>query len=221
MIDGVRMRSWTAKGSIFGEMALFHETPRAATVRCVENGYLWCLDRRTFKRICGRYRKDEEEALSKEKDSDKMLWILECIESNDLFKNLNFKTKKHLVIEMKLIRPKCGEHIILQNATAPLTVYVVEEGVYFAVIDGMRVTSWTRGGIFGELALLYDEPRSASIQCVSDSAVNKLWVLDRKQFKEICNRYSDEQQEDEEDDDDDGIFRKYLNAKNAKNKKMS
>eukprot|EP01083_Nonionella_stella_P032224 88216_1 len=212
-IDDIKVRSWQDKGDIFGELSLFNDTPRAATIKCIGNGFVWYLDRKRFECIC-----DEKiESSKKSKDKAKVLWLLGCIESNDLFKNLNFVTKTHIVEEMALIQPHYKENIILQHSIHPLTVYVVERGEYFAIIDGMRVTSWVRGGIFGELALLYDKPRSATIQCVSRKD-NKLWMLDRAEFKRICDEYKD-CDDDEEEKHNDALYREYICHQNVVQKK--
>eukprot|EP01083_Nonionella_stella_P005476 15832_1 len=214
-IDGIKVRSWDNKGDIFGELSLFNDTPRAATVKCTRHGFAWYLDRKRFQFICDKYGGDDAEIeWSKSKDKATVLWLLGCIETNDLFCNLNFVTKTEIVKQMKLIEPQYNEKIILQDSIRPLTVYVVEGGEYFAIIDGMRVTSWVRGGIFGELALLYDKPRSATIQCASQGNENRLWMLDRKEFERICDEYSDC------DVDDDALYREYICHKNVKRKRQ-
>jgi cAMP-dependent protein kinase regulator len=45
------------------------------------------------------------------------------------------------------------------------------------------------GDYFGELALLKDEPRAASVRITSDSA--KLLVLDRRSFKRLLGPLQD------------------------------
>ena len=47
------------------------------------------------------------------------------------------------------------------------------------------------GGSFGELALMYFAPRAATLTANQPS---KLWVIDRKQFKDILAKSSDELQ---------------------------
>ncbi len=59
-----------------------------------------------------------------------------------------------------------------------MTVYILEEGEYYAI---------NKGSTFGELALLHDKPRYATIQCVSNN--NKIWVSNRNEFKYICDTY--------------------------------
>merc|ERR1712228_1102468 len=53
---------------------------------------------------------------------------------------------------------------------------------YDVLVDGVKVHHYSRGGSFGELALLHNAPRAASIVCVS-SDNNKLWEISRKHFR--------------------------------------
>ena len=59
---------------------------------------------------------------------------------------------------------------------------MVESGEYDVLVDGVKVHHYSRGGSFGELALLHNAPRAASIVCVS-SDNNKLWEISRKHFR--------------------------------------
>ncbi len=67
------------------------------------------------------------------------------------------------------------------------TFYVVESGEYDVLVDGVKVHHYSRGGSFGELALLHNAPRAASIVCISDKnnkkTNNKLYEISRKHFR--------------------------------------
>ena len=45
------------KGDAFGELALMYNTPRAATVQCINAGTLWALDRVAFRQILMEHNK--------------------------------------------------------------------------------------------------------------------------------------------------------------------
>ena len=47
---------------------------------------------------------------------------------------------------------------------------------------GARVLEYTAGSTFGELALMYNAPRAASVVATSDAA---LWAMERKTFSSI------------------------------------
>lgn len=61
-------------------------------------------------------------------------------------------------------------------------LYVVESGTLEVTINGTLVREMNRGSMLGELALLYDAPRSATVQCKTKCV---LWSLSREIFKRI------------------------------------
>ncbi len=64
-------------------------------------------------------------------------------------------------------------------------MYFLEEGAADAIVRGVSVFSYTRGGHFGELALLTDEPRKATVRAGGAGA--QVWRLDRAIFEETLN----------------------------------
>jgi hypothetical protein len=65
--------------------------------------------------------------------------------------------------------------------------YVVAGGVAEVVRDGTRVAELFPGNGFGEMALLHDSPRAATIRAGSEL---DLWVLDRERFLTAVTRCS-------------------------------
>ena len=61
-------------------------------------------------------------------------------------------------------------------------LYVVEGGEVEVTIDGRHIRNMGKGSVIGELALLYDAPRSATVTCCADTI---LWSLRREIFKRI------------------------------------
>lgn len=61
-------------------------------------------------------------------------------------------------------------------------LYVVESGNLEVTINGSVIREMQRGSMLGELALLYDAPRSATVQCKTKCV---LWSLSRDIFKRI------------------------------------
>ena len=57
--------------------------------------------------------------------------------------------------------------------------YIVDAGVFEIVRDGARIDTTTEGGYFGEIALLHDVPRTATVRAIADGAV---WALDQEEF---------------------------------------
>ncbi|KAI9273185.1 cAMP dependent protein kinase regulatory subunit [Helicostylum pulchrum] len=104
-----------------------------------------------------------------------------AIESNFLFKNLDEEQYTDVVDAMVEKEIKAGDHVINQGAVGDY-FYIVESGQLDCFIDDKKVTSYERGGSFGELALMYNAPRAASIVAVTDG---KLYALDRVTFRSI------------------------------------
>ena len=101
---------------------------------------------------------------------------------------------------MQSVNVKGGEFVIRQGEpgdsffvvrSGSLQVRVVPEGAEGSDADGGRVVHQYRaGGRFGELALLYDKPRAASVVAVADST---LWRLERWAFDEITKKSTEVQ----------------------------
>ncbi len=97
------------------------------------------------------------------KPLDTIEWIFECVSDNLLFLKLDRDQKERVVQRMQLIPVKKGNFLIKQGESNAQTFYVTESGTFDILVDMVKVGQYKRGGCFGELALLYDSPRAASI----------------------------------------------------------
>jgi CRP-like cAMP-binding protein len=61
-------------------------------------------------------------------------------------------------------------------------MYILESGDVQVTINDIKIRQMSRGSLLGELALLYDAPRSATVRCLTDCT---LWSLQRAIFKQI------------------------------------
>ena len=77
-----------------------------------------------------------------------------------------------------------GTTIITQGDVHANYFYVIVRGSVDIFVDNKLVTSRARGNSFGELALLYDAPRAATVK-VNERGSAGLWRLDRLTFKKI------------------------------------
>ncbi|XP_032895597.1 cAMP-dependent protein kinase type II-beta regulatory subunit [Amblyraja radiata] len=102
-----------------------------------------------------------------------------------LFKNLDQEQMFQLLDAMFERFVEVGEHVIDQGDDGD-NFYVIERGKYdiFVNIDGIQkcVGAYDEHGSFGELALMYNTPRAATIIATSSGA---LWVMDRATFRRI------------------------------------
>lgn len=154
----------TGSGGSFGELALMYNAPRAATIKCTsESSVLWAMDRVTFRRILmnttSKKRKMYEKFLS-------TIEILSCIEPYERCKiadGLDPETFED------------GDDVITQGELGT-KFYLIEKGEAIAIVDGMEVAKLKQGDYFGELALLFSQPRKATVRAVGGLTVATLGV---------------------------------------------
>ncbi|EIW68872.1 hypothetical protein TREMEDRAFT_44181 [Tremella mesenterica DSM 1558] len=123
--------------------------------------------------------------------------IRSAIKPNFLFRNLDEEQEADVLAAMKEVSLDAGEMIIEQGAagdyfyvveSGKLDVFVKKEG---QVLDpekgdrsllGKKVATCVEGDSFGELALMHNAPRAASIISITPCTV---WALDRVSFRTI------------------------------------
>ncbi|XP_051889633.1 cAMP-dependent protein kinase type II-beta regulatory subunit [Pristis pectinata] len=102
-----------------------------------------------------------------------------------LFKNLDQEQMFQLLDAMFERSVEVGEHVIDQGDDGD-NFYVIERGKYdiFVNVNDIQkcVGTYDNHGSFGELALMYNTPRAATIIATSSGA---LWGLDRTTFRRI------------------------------------
>jgi len=69
----------------------------------------------------------------------------------------------------------------------------VEKGLFSVIVNGQSVGTKEYGSSFGELALMYDSPRAASIRADTSA---ELWKLDRSTFRFILAKSSSKNSQD-------------------------
>ena len=113
--------------------------------------------------------------------------ISEALMSHYLFQSLNEEELTLIVDCMKPLEVAAGEHIIKQGDAGDL-FYCLQKGTASAQVEGVgQVMTYEDRGCFGELALLYNSPRAASIIAMTACS---LWTIDVKTFKYILTSTS-------------------------------
>jgi cAMP-dependent protein kinase regulator len=129
---------------------------------------------------------DNFEKVTYPKSEDQRNRIEEAISNNFLFKHLDEEQYKDVIDAMMEKRVEKNEEIITQGGVGDY-FYVVESGTFDALVakegnSPIKVLEYSAGGSFGELALMYNAPRAATVLCTSDAT---LWALDRITFRRI------------------------------------
>lgn len=84
------------------------------------------------------------------------------IETVPLLLNLNSRQREGLIGSLSTLKYRVGEQIVREGDPGDL-FYLVTEGVVTCVQEGKELRKMYRGDFFGEQALLYNTPRTASI----------------------------------------------------------
>lgn len=181
LVNGERVLT-IGEGGSFGELALIYGTPRAATVKAGDQDVkLWGIDRDSYRRILMgstiRKRKMYEEFLSK----------VQILENLDKWERLTVADSLEAVsMEDKEVVVTQGEpgndfYIILEG-TAVVTQYR-NEGE-----EPVEVGRLGPSDYFGEVALILDRPRAAT---VTANGPLKCVKLDRARFERVLGPCSD------------------------------
>lgn len=190
-------------GDYFGEAALQQNAKRGATVTALTNVDCFYLSRQDFsdmftsqkihvqfaKRKAVRGENVKETTYSpaipigatKEKNAETRAMILEAIKFNVLFMNLSAQDLNSIIDEMYLSSIKTGVSCIVQGDYGD-NFYIVNSGEFYVFVNETCVAIRSRGMCFGELALMYNAPRAATVTAMEDSEV---WVVDRFTFKRV------------------------------------
>mmetsp|Transcript_12713 Transcript_12713/g.35154 ORF Transcript_12713/g.35154 Transcript_12713/m.35154 type:complete len:409 (-) Transcript_12713:85-1311(-) len=168
-------------GDVFGELALLYNCPRAASVVAKDQCVCWQLDRESFNHIV------KDAAMKRRTKYDSFLKNVTLISS------LGDYERSQIADALKSETYKNGEVIVKQDEPGD-KFYIVEEGTLYATkktpTDGeKKVMDYKAGDYFGELALLKNQPRAASIVVSSDSA--KVLSMSRLSFSKMLGPLQD------------------------------
>merc|ERR1712070_529383 len=168
VIDGQgRVVNTCREGDVFGELALLYNCPRAAQVTAKNQCVCWQLDRDTFNNIV------VEAAQKRRKKYDKFLQSVTLLSTIDAYERSQIADA--LVPEVF----DMGQTVVKQDDPGN-NFYIVESGTLYALKNDVRVRDYKPGDYFGELALLKNQPRAASIIVSSDKA--RLLSMSRASF---------------------------------------
>lgn len=140
-----------------------YNAPRAATVVSTSKGLLWQLDRMTFRKIL----------MTNASERRKMYEGF--LQDVPLLSGLKPYERAKIADALETVKFNAGEHIITEGEPGN-NFYMLEFGEAQAYKSGIDhpVKDYRRGDFFGELALLNDKPRAASVVAKTDCKVAKL-----------------------------------------------
>ena len=150
-------------GGSFGELALMYNAPRAATVISSEPSTLWALDRVTFRRIL------MDAAFARRRMYEKFLAEV------PLLQTLTTYERSKVADALETVKFPSGSTIIKEGEPGD-NFFILESGAAEVYKGGNStcLKTYSKGDYFGELALLNDAPRAASVVAKTDVKVAKL-----------------------------------------------
>ena len=163
--DG-RPLSSLGPGDGFGELALLDRTTRGATVRATEDAELWSLDRGHFQ----RWVRDRYEIAARIRASAEQRAALAAL---PFFSGLEPQELDRILPHLATVRVPAGATVFREGDPGD-RYYVIREGQALVSAQGEPIRRLGPGEGFGELALLFGRPRSATVTAVTDLALAAL-----------------------------------------------
>jgi len=200
-----------------GETALINDAKRGASVYATGNVSTFYLERDDFEALFGKSRLNvqfakraavsaeqvkggagggaaSEGAAStsappnaiRDKDHAAVHMISNVMKDNVVFMNLDAENKAQIIAEMWMSTIKAGQAAVKQGDLGDC-LYVIASGEFDVFVNERKVAVRGKGTMFGELALMYNSPRAATVVANQDSVV---WMIDRFTFRRIVTGLS-------------------------------
>ncbi len=160
------------KGS-FGELALMYNMPRSATITSASKGTLWAMDRKSFRRIVLK------SAFKKRKMYEDLLDTVPMLKHLENYERMN-------LADALIPRQYTDGSLIMKEGDDADGMYFVEEGTLRITMkkDGkeIEIARVGKGKYCGELALVEQKPRSASVYAIGKV---KVAFCERESFERL------------------------------------
>lgn len=167
-------------GGSFGELALMYNAPRAATCTATENSSVWALDRVTFRRMI------MDNTSSKRKMYERFLRevpVLADLSDAEISK----------IADVVDPLPFSDGEVIIRQGDYGDKFYILAEGSASVKqkkgeAAELELCRLKKGNYFGEIALLTDRPRAATVEAYGDCQVV---CIDRPAFTRLFGPVED------------------------------
>jgi cAMP-dependent protein kinase regulator len=161
-----------SSGDVFGELALMYNSPRAASVVSQELGCLWKLDRLAFQFLLQSSHMKKRETYE------------EFIKRIPLFSTFGPYEISQVLEAMVSREFRSGELIIEEGHQEADAFYIIQSGSAAAYKHNTLVMQYNiPGEYFGELSLIHEGPRMASVKAGPGGC--RVLTIDRDSFSRL------------------------------------
>ncbi|OMJ75350.1 hypothetical protein SteCoe_25504 [Stentor coeruleus] len=147
--DGKRI-TILSQGDSFGEIALIHNIERTCTIKSLTSLEIWGISRKVFKKLI----KEINDANYQENK--------ELLSSITTFQMLDEQQRNMLLNSLVLMKFAPKQKIFSINDEG-MALYIIKEGTVSCIVKGQEVQRMIKGQYFGEIALLNNAPRNATV----------------------------------------------------------
>jgi cGMP-dependent protein kinase 1 len=150
-------------GESFGELALLHNAVRSGSVIAKEDTYLYCLERRNFRKIVDHIKLLNYEENKKFINSTSILTSLEPDLKLTLANNL---IKEHY---------ESGMYIVKEGEIGGC-LYIIKDGQVECSTKGKFIRTLEKGDHFGEKSILMDTVRTMDVKAKTDCQIYSITI---------------------------------------------
>lgn len=161
-VNGTKVNS-SNEGSSFGELALMYNSPRAATaIASSDSVTCWALDRATFRRIL------------LEGTFNRRLMYEDFLKDVELLKGLSNQERSKLADALNTEIYHKGDKIVVEGEQGENFYFIESGNCQISKKNGGIISNISKGDYFGEVALLNDLPRQATVEALDTVIVATL-----------------------------------------------
>eukprot|EP00127_Corallochytrium_limacisporum_P002133 Clim_evm27s108 gene=Clim_evmTU27s108 len=171
-------------GQAFGELAFVYDAPRSESIVAMEDVVVYRLPESLLQKHI------EDSEMTQNRFRVKR-WLRDVLERHQFFAHLDDDRRREEVIqEFRASEHAEGTDIVRQGQESDGRFYIVEQGhCDILVKKGEKDKEHIVGHLdesdsFGELSLIYNTPRQATVRCTDASVV---WSIDGETFRRVSN----------------------------------
>ena len=153
--------SFIEPGVFFGESALLDLARRESTVKTCEPSMIWKISKQQYFNTI------------KASNSETYLRHIAFVNSVPLLRDLTPSQKENLTEELREAHFIDGQHIIEEGRQGDI-LYIISQGMVVCTRSRKEIRKMSVGEYFGEQALLYDVPRTATVTALGDVSVLRI-----------------------------------------------